>query len=78
MTRPQKHSFAIKGHRTSISLEAEFWDALREIAQARGTSLGALVGEIDAARRDDSGLSTAVRLFVLAHFRARAATCDAG
>lgn len=70
MARPTKHSFSIKGHRTSISLEPEFWDALREIARVRDESLGAIVGEIDAARTDDTGLSTAVRLYVLAWFRA--------
>lgn len=69
MARPTKHSFSIKGHRTSISLEAEFWDALREIARVRGISLGVLVGEIDASRIDDTGLSTAVRLYVLNWFR---------
>ncbi len=73
MSRPTKHSFSIKGHRTSISLEPEFWDALREIAAARRASLGAIVGEIDAARVGDAGLSTAVRLYVLAYFRARPA-----
>src|SRR5258707_297294 len=39
MTRPQKRSFTIKGHRTSISLEAAFWDALREAAAAQGPAL---------------------------------------
>ena len=71
MPRPAKHSFTIRGHRTSISLETEFWDALREIAAERGSSIGALVAEIDAARADDTGLSTLVRLHVLAHYRAR-------
>lgn len=71
MPRPAKHSFTIRGHRTSISLETEFWDALRDIAAERGSSVGALVAEIDAARNDDTGLSTLVRLHVLAHFRAR-------
>lgn len=76
MARPTKHSFSIKGHRTSISLEPEFWDALREIARVRDESLGAIVGEIDAARTDDTGLSTAVRLYVLAWFRAKQADSD--
>lgn len=76
MARPTKHSFSIKGHRTSISLEPEFWDALREIARVRDESLGAIVGEIDAARTDDTGLSTAVRLYVLAWFRAKPTDSD--
>ena len=69
MPRPAKHSFTIRGHRTSISLEAQFWDALREIAAQRGISIGALVAEIDAARSDDTGLSTLLRLHILEHYR---------
>ena len=71
--RPQKRSFSIKGHRTSISLEAPFWDALRQLADRRALSLAALVGEIDAARTGDVGLSTAVRLYVLADLQERLA-----
>lgn len=68
MTRPVKRSFTIKGHRTSISIEAPFWDALRQAAAAEGTTLAALVAEIDAGR-DDAGLSSAVRVWVLDYFR---------
>ncbi|MCB1520769.1 MAG: ribbon-helix-helix domain-containing protein [Hyphomicrobiaceae bacterium] len=71
MTRPQKRSFSIKGHRTSISLETPFWDALNEIALAGNRSVAALVAEIDDARPPATGLSTAVRIFVLDHFRSR-------
>ena len=69
--RPLKRSFSIKGHRTSISLEAPFWDAFKEIAAARGIPLAALVAEIDTRRDADTGLSTAVRLHVLATLKAR-------
>ncbi len=69
--RPKKRSFSIKGHRTSLSLEEPFWAALREIADERSVSLAALVADIDE-NRSEAGLSTAVRLFVLAHFRAKA------
>lgn len=71
--RPLKRSFAIRGHRTSISLEAPFWEALKEIADDRAISLAALVAEIDAQRAaaGDAGLSTAVRVFVLETLRAR-------
>ena len=68
MSRPRKRSFSIRGHRTSVSLEEPFWQALRDIASERGVSLAALVGDIDEQRKD-SGLSTAVRLFVLDHYR---------
>lgn len=71
-TRPVKHSFSIRGHRTSISLEAEFWTALKEIAAAESASLASLVARIDA-ERGGAGLSGAVRVWVLDHYRRRAA-----
>ena len=67
--RPVKRSLTLQGHRTSVSLEHEFWDALREIARAEGRSLSALAAEIDAARPPDLGLATAIRLHILRHFR---------
>lgn len=69
--RPQKRSFTIRGHRTSISLEAAFWGALREVAAGEGCSLAALVARIDGAR-GDTNLSSAVRVFVLEHYRRQA------
>lgn len=69
--RPLKHSFALSGHRTSISLEAAFWDALRNAAKAEGMSLAALVGRIDRAR-GGAGLSSAIRVWVLDHVRRNA------
>lgn len=66
--RPLKRSFTIRGHRTSISLEAPFWEALKEVARARGTSVAALVALIDT-RRGGTNLSSAVRIEILAHFR---------
>jgi predicted DNA-binding ribbon-helix-helix protein len=59
-----KRSVSIAGHRTSISLEEPFWDALRAIATERGVSFQALVGEIDS-RRAGQNLSSAIRVFVL-------------
>jgi predicted DNA-binding ribbon-helix-helix protein len=67
--RPVKHSLTLKGHRTSVSLEAEFWQAFREIAAARGQPLNALAAEIDRARGLETGLASAIRLFVLRHYR---------
>jgi predicted DNA-binding ribbon-helix-helix protein len=58
-----KHSVRIAGHATSVSLEAAFWTALREIAAQRGVSVAALLTAIDAGRCGN--LSSAVRLFVL-------------
>jgi len=70
-TRPVKRSFTLTGHRTSISLEAAFWDALRDAATDEGVSLAVLVGRIDR-QRGDAGLSGAVRVWVLDYFRRKA------
>jgi predicted DNA-binding ribbon-helix-helix protein len=67
-----KRSVVIAGHSTSVSLEAPFWDALREIAAARGRSVQALIGEIDAGRGEQN-LSSAIRVFVLGAVRAETA-----
>lgn len=69
--RPLKRSFTIAGHSTSISLEAPFWEALKDAAQERGQSLAALVEEIDAYR-GTAGLSSAVRVWILEFYRKRA------
>ena len=58
-----KYSVAIDGHRTSVSLEPEFWRALKNIAAARRESLSALVSEVDRPRQGN--LSIALRVFVL-------------
>lgn len=59
-----KRSVAIAGHRTSVSLEAPFWEALKDVAQARGMSVQSLIGELDAGRGSHN-LSSAIRIFVL-------------
>lgn len=68
-TRPQKRSLTLHGHRTSVSLEGPFWDAFRDIAAARQVPLNQLAAEVDDARSGDEGLASAIRLFVLAHYR---------
>jgi predicted DNA-binding ribbon-helix-helix protein len=65
-----KRSVVLGGHRTSVSLEDAFWSALKGIAEERGIAISALVGAIDAAR-SQSNLSSALRLFVLDHYRVR-------
>lgn len=67
--RPVKHSLTLRGHRTSVSLEAPFWEAFREIAAARGMGINELAVEIDEARGVSSGLASAIRVFVLEHYR---------
>jgi predicted DNA-binding ribbon-helix-helix protein len=65
-----KRSVSIAGHRTSVSLEAPFWAALKDIAAARTVSVQALIGEIDAGR-GGANLSSAIRVFVLREGRPR-------
>ena len=59
-----KRSLSIQGHRTSLSLEPEFWAALKQAANDEHKSLAALVAEIDAARAGRN-LSSAIRVWVL-------------
>ena len=68
--RPQKHSLTLRGHRTSVSLEPEFWEAFRAIAAEKGLAINALAAEIDAERGTETGLASAIRLYVLRHYRA--------
>ena len=63
-----KRSIVIAGHKTSVSLEDAFWKGLKEIADARDMTLSELVASIDSDRRHGN-LSSAIRLFVLDHFR---------
>ncbi len=69
--RPKKHSLTLRGHRTSVSLEDEFWDAFREIAAQDDRAINDLAAEIDENRGDDCGLASAIRLFVLRRLRSR-------
>jgi len=59
-----KRSLTIAGHRTSLSLEPEFWQALQDVARSEGKTIAGLVGEIDA-RRGERNLSSAIRVWLL-------------
>ena len=63
-----KRSVVVGGHKTSVSLEEAFWSGMKEISGGRGVTLAVLVGEIDADRQQGN-LSSAIRLFVLDHFK---------
>ena len=71
-----KHSITIAGHRTAVSLEGEFWNCLREIANRRGEAVAALVASIDKDRRGGTAgsLSSAIRLFILRDHQHRVGT----
>jgi predicted DNA-binding ribbon-helix-helix protein len=66
-----KRSVVVDGHKTSVSLEDAFWSAIKDIAARRNLTLSALIATIDTHRRTNN-LSSAIRLFVLEHFRTRA------
>jgi predicted DNA-binding ribbon-helix-helix protein len=68
-----KRSIVVAGHKTSVSLEEAFWNGMKEISALRNITLSELVGEIDGSRQQGN-LSSAIRLFVLDHFRSRAGT----
>ena len=70
-----KRSIVIAGHKTSVSLEDAFWKGLKEIAGGRDMTLSDLVSTIDSDRRHGN-LSSAIRLFVLDHYRSRTETMD--
>lgn len=64
----EKRSLTLAGHRTSVSLEPEFWAALEERAAERGIAVSALIREIDEAREGDN-LASALRVAVLSWYR---------
>lgn len=75
-SRPVKRSFSIAGHRTSISLEAAFWDAFRELCREDGVAMAAMLAKIDRDRGSAAGLSGAVRVWILQRYRARSGSVD--
>lgn len=75
--RPVKHSLTLHGHRTSVSLEEEFWLEFRAIARDDGKPLNALAAEIDEWRGTDAGLASAIRVYVLQRVKERSAPAAA-
>jgi predicted DNA-binding ribbon-helix-helix protein len=71
VARPVKRSLTLRGHRTSVSLEEEFWQAFRAAARTEGRALNALAAEIDAARPPDTGLASAIRVYILQNLQGR-------
>lgn len=67
-SRIVKRSVVIAGHKTSVSLEDAFWSGLKQVASSRGVTLSELVAAIDSERLSGN-LSSAIRLFVLDHYR---------
>jgi predicted DNA-binding ribbon-helix-helix protein len=72
-----KRSIVIAGHKTSVSLEDDFWNALKEIKKSHNMTLSGLVADIDV-RRLHANLSSAIRIFVLHHFRSQISQVPTG
>ncbi|WP_435231793.1 ribbon-helix-helix domain-containing protein [Pseudopelagicola sp. nBUS_20] len=72
--RPTKRSLTLHGHRTSVSLEDEFWGAFRDIASQKKLAINVLAAQIDAERNIKTGLATAIRVYILNHYRNAAET----
>ena len=70
MKRHPHRGIIIAGHPTSLRLEAEFWDFLREIAYERQLSLSELINAISQAKSRKVTLASALRVFVAQHYRA--------
>jgi len=68
-TGPQKHSLTLRGHRTSVTLEPAFWQAFRAIAAEKDMAINVLAAQIDASRDPETGLASAIRVYVLEHYR---------
>jgi predicted DNA-binding ribbon-helix-helix protein len=68
-----KRSIVLDGHKTSVSMEATFWTAAKEIADERNIPLHELVTRINKHRRNQN-LSSAIRVFVLVYYKSRAAS----
>ncbi len=66
----KKRSLSIRGHRTSVSMEDAFWDALVDCSKRAGLSQAEMVARIDAERAPDENLSSAIRVFLLKDLQA--------
>ncbi len=67
--RPVKRSLTLQGHRTSVSLEDDFWQAFRDIAREKYLPINVLAAQIDAERDPETGLASAIRVYVLNWYR---------
>jgi predicted DNA-binding ribbon-helix-helix protein len=72
-----KRSIVVGGHKTSVSLEDPFWESMKEIAGLKDLTVSEVISQINADR-EHSNLSSAIRLFVLDHYRSRVAIRGAG
>lgn len=64
----EKRSVVIRGHKTSVSLEWQFWQGVKDAALDKGVTIQCVVNVIDA-ERTHGNLSSAIRLFVLDYYK---------
>ena len=69
--RPVKRSLTLRGHRTSVSLEEAFWKEFRTIADEKNLSINELAALVDVERGVESGLASAIRVYILREVKAR-------
>jgi predicted DNA-binding ribbon-helix-helix protein len=74
MGRPVKRSLTLRGHRTSVSLEDPFWHAFCDLAKETGMPINVLAAQIDTLRGVESGLASAIRVYVLTYYKDKAST----
>lgn len=60
----------IRGHRTSIRLEPEMWNALKDIADRENTTIHNICSLISLRKQDDTSLTAAIRVFLMLYYRA--------
>ena len=65
----KKRSVNIHGHQTSISLEEEFWSALKDLADQQDLSINKIIAKIDDERAPENNLSSAIRIYILNYIR---------
>lgn len=78
MSGNRKRSVTLDGHKTSVTLEDPFWEALVALAQRRGSAVNRLIAQVDRDRREGVNLSSALRLVVLEDLQRRCGTGDRG
>ena len=70
----RRHSVTLHGHRTSVSLEPEFWALLKQVAEQDRLSVAAVIQRVDDERLNSlptNGLSSALRVYLLQHLQSR-------
>ena len=73
-SRGMKRSPLVDGRKTSVTLEDEFWTALKEIATIQNVGMSKLISTIDSQRQNNTNLSSAIRVYVLRYYSAKHGT----